>query len=286
MVAGLIFGILAANVGASQFVIDWIKPFGTIFINALKMIAVPLILVSLIAGIANLKDLASLSRMGTKTICLYLITTVIAVTTGLVLVNIIQPGKSFPEEKRIEFNQKYQEKTQSKTASAGSVKDAGPLQPLVDMVPKNIFQAMANMEMLQVIVFALLFGISLIMIDPQIAKPVIDFFKGADQVIMKLVDLIMLTAPYGVFALMASLIPELAGNNPSEAWALLKALASYSLVVVTGLAMMIFLVYPFLLKTFTRYNIRHFFQAIAPAQLLAFSTSSRRCNLARHDGQS
>jgi Na+/H+-dicarboxylate symporter len=280
MALGLIWGLLATQLGLVDFTIDWIKPFGKIFINLLKLIAVPLVLFSLISGIASLKDLAKLSRMGGKTVALYLFTTVLAVSIGLILVNLLNPGGSFPENQRDKFKQLYVEKVEAKAASALQVTDSSPLQPLVDMFPDNIFKAMtSNGNMLQVIVFALLLGISLIMIAPHRSQPVIDVVEGLNDAVVKMVELIMLTAPIGVFALLAGIIVDLAGDNPSEALSLLYALAYYSVVVVIGLGIMAFIVYPILLKSFTNYPPMQFFRAIAPAQLLAFSTSSSAATL-------
>jgi len=273
MVAGILFGILAVSMGIGQLVKDWIDPFGKIFINLLKLIAIPLIVASLIKGISDLKDISKLSAMGGRTIGIYLLTTIIAVTIGLALVNTIRPGKLVDEQTRTELLGDFAEDADKRIMNANKQKETGPLQALVDMVPSNIIKASGENEMLQVIFFVVFFGIGLILIPPEKAAPVKDFFDGLNEVILKMIDIIMLAAPYGVFALLASLIV----NSPSIG--LFKALMGYSLTVLAGLGLMIFAVYPLLVKTFTGRSYGFFFRGISPAQLLAFSTSSSAATL-------
>lgn len=281
LVLGLLLGLFVVKSGLpSDLVLDYVKPVGTIFINSLKMIAVPLVLASLIVGVANLGDVAKLGRIGGKTITAYLITTIIAVSFGLILVNVFKPGKSLPADTRDNLMSLYNRNVESRTSAAESLKDQSPLQPLVDMVPENIVAAASsNSSMLQVVFFALLVGIALLQIPKNKAQPVVAFFDGLNDVIIKIVGFIMLLAPYGVFALMASLIVEITGDNPDSAIALLLALLKYSLVVLFGLALMILLVYPLILKLFTKVSYLAFFRALRPAQLLAFSTSSSSATL-------
>ncbi len=281
LVLGLIFGLTVIKLGFSPtFTINYIKPIGTIFINALKMIAVPLVLASLIVGVSNLGDISKLSRIGSKTIITYLVTTVLAVTIGLGLVNLFQPGKSLPLETKENLMSLYVDAVGSKTMQAAELKEKSPLQPLVDIVPENVVEAAGdNASMLRVVFFAIIMGIALLQIPKGKAQPVIAFFDGLNDVIIKIVGFIMLIAPYGVFALMASLIVEIAGENPDSAVVLLLALLKYSLVVVGGLLIMVFLIYPLILKSFTKINYLDFFKAIRPAQLLAFSTSSSSATL-------
>ena len=275
MAAGVLFGFLALQFDWGKgFVTDWIKPFGTIFINSLKLIAVPLIVASLIMGIAGLKDISKLSKMGGRTIGIYVITTVFAVTIGLGLVNAFKPGEFIKEETRIELTANYADDAAKKQEDAAKQANAGPLQALVDLVPQNIVgAASSNANMLQVIFFVILFGIGLILIPPDKAKPVVDFFDGVNEVVLKIIDLIMLASPYGVFALLAALVVE----SPSAD--IFFALGAYSAVVVAGLAIMIFAFYPLLVRYFTGRGYVEFFRGIAPAQLLAFSTSSSAATL-------
>ena len=271
---GVLFGLLLSFVPqGSQFISDYIKPFGTIFINLLKLIAVPLILASLIKGVSDLKDISKLSQMGGRTIITYLITTLTAVTIGLILVNVIQPGKSISVETRNELVEAYATDTQAKQAAAAKQQESGPLQALVDMVPSNIFLAASNnRNMLQVIFFALFFGIGMILLPSKKAKPVKKFFDSFNVIILKLIDLIMLAAPYGVFALLAALVVE------APSLELFQALALYAITLLLGLASMI-VVYIIIVRVFTKRKPNFFMRGIAPAQLLAFSTSSSAATL-------
>jgi Na+/H+-dicarboxylate symporter len=274
MIFGLGFGLLMKNLQLVDVVVDWIKPFGTIFINLLKMIAVPLIVVSLITGLADLKDISKLSKLGGRTVALYLFTTVTAVTIGLALANIINPGSYINEVSRDSLLETFTGDANAKIELATSAKNQAPLQPLVDVVPENFFLALTNnASMLQVILFTILLGIGIILIDEKKSKPVVDFFKGLNEVILKLIDIIMLAAPIGVFALMATLMVEIPDFTT------LGALVVYGLTVLTGLLIMTYVVYPILLYSFTKVGPSRFFSAIAPAQLLAFSTSSSAATL-------
>jgi Na+/H+-dicarboxylate symporter len=281
LVLGLIFGLVVIKTSIpNSFTLEYIKPFGTIFINALKMIAVPLVLASLIVGVSNLGDISKLSRIGGKTIATYLITTVVAVSVGLILVNVFQPGKSLPLDTRENLMKMYEGDAGSKVGQAEQLQQQSPLQPVVDIVPENIFKATAdNSAMLQVVFFAILVGVALLQIPKSKADPVIAFFDGFNDVIIQIVNYIMMIAPIGVFALMASLIVEIAGDNPDSALQLLMALLKYSLVVLGGLIIMAFGIYPLILGAFTKVKYLDFFKAIRPAQLLAFSTSSSSATL-------
>ncbi|WP_339888838.1 dicarboxylate/amino acid:cation symporter [uncultured Flavobacterium sp.] len=274
MVLGVLFAFLFVQFDwGKQFIVDWIKPFGNIFINLLKLIAVPLILGSLIKGVSDLKDISKLSKMGGRTIGLYILTTVLAVSIGLAIVNIIKPGEYISEETRTELLTNFAGDANSKIEAANKQNEVGPLQALEDIVPDNIFKsATDNGSMLQVIFFALFFGVSMILIPEKTSKPVKDFFDGFNEVILKMIDLIMLAAPFGVFALLASLVAE------SPSLDLFKALGMYGLSVLIGLALMIG-VYVLIVKILARKDASFFLNGIAPAQLLAFSTSSSAATL-------
>jgi proton glutamate symport protein len=280
LVLGVLFGLLSSSMGWNDFVIDWIKPVGTVFVNLLKLIAMPLVVASLIVGVSSLSDVSKLSRLGGKTIGIYLATTVIAITIGLVTVNVLQPGSYLSTQKRDELKSRYATEAASKSEKAEMVTEQGPLQPLVDMVPDNLFKALGdNTNMLQVVFFAVFFSIALILLPREKTTHVRGFFEGVNEIILKLVDLIMGMAPYGVFALLAALIAEFAGNNPADAIELLQALSMYSLTVIIGLGAMIFIIYPLIFKLFTKFKYARFFKGIAPAQMLAFSTSSSSATL-------
>lgn len=275
IVGGVLFALLVIQFEWGKPLIqDWIKPFGTIFINLLKLIAVPLILASLIKGISDLKDISKLSKMGLRTILIYLATTVIAVTLGLLVVNAIKPGESIKEETRTELLADYSQNASQTKEQASAQKSRGPLAFLEDIVPENIVSAATkNSNMLQVIFFAFFLGISIIMLPEATTKPFKDFFDSFNEIILKMIDLIMLGAPFGVFALMASLVAD------SPSIELFKALLWYALSVVIGLAMMVFIIYPLIIYLFTGRSPAKFIKQISPAQLLAFSTSSSAATL-------
>ncbi|MFT5753995.1 MAG: proton glutamate symport protein [Flavobacterium sp.] len=271
---GVLFAFLLVQFDwGKQFIVDWIKPFGNIFINLLKLIAVPLILGSLIKGVSDLKDISKLSKMGGRTIGLYIMTTILAVSIGLAIVNIIKPGEYISEETRTELLTNFAGDANSKIEAASKQNEAGPLQALEDIVPDNIMKATTdNGNMLQVIFFAIFFGVCMILIPEKTAKPVKDFFDGFNEIILKMIDLIMLAAPFGVFALLASLVAE------SPSLDLFKALGMYGLSVLIGLTLMIG-VYVLIVKILARKDASFFLNGIAPAQLLAFSTSSSAATL-------
>ncbi|MEE9350094.1 MAG: dicarboxylate/amino acid:cation symporter [Flavobacteriaceae bacterium] len=276
MVLGILFGVVMTKTsGGENFVNDWIAPLGTIFVKMLKLIAVPLILASLIKGISDLKDISKFKKMGLRTVVIYIITTVIAITIGLGLVNVIKPGVGISQETITKLKDKYENnasvKSKMKTFEAN--KEKGPLQFIVDMVPSNAFKAMTeNKNMLQVIFFTIMLGISLLLIDEKRAKPLKDFFDSLNDVVLKMVDLIMLLAPYAVFALLATVIVN------SEDASILTALLKYALVVVAGLLLMI-VFYLILVSVYTKKPPIWFLKQISPAQLLAFSTSSSAATL-------
>ena len=274
MLLGVLFGLLISQFEWGKgLIVYWIKPFGTIFINVLKLIAVPLILASLIKGVSDLKDITQLSSMGGRTIGLYLLTTITAVTIGLSIVNVIKPGNTISNETRTELLSAYASDAAAKQSFAAAQKESGPLQALVDLVPSNIFAAMQdNSNMLQVIFFAIFFGIGIVLIPPKKSQHVKDFFDALNEVILKLIDLIMIAAPYGVFALLAALVAE----APSAE--LFKALGLYTITVLLGLLCMT-LFYLILVRFITGKKIGFFLRGISPAQLLAFSTSSSAATL-------
>ncbi len=277
---GLVFGIVAASAGWSRFVDDWIAPFGTLFINLLKLIAVPLILASLITGVASLSDLKKLSRIGGKTIAIYLFTTVVAIVIGLVIVNVLKPGRTVPPEMRQRLQESYEGDALQRESQAAAARDRGPLQSIIDIVPDNFFgSASDNRNMLQVVFVALFMGIGLLLIPPDKARPLLDFFDGLNALVIKLVEMIMYTAPIGVFALIAGTITSIAQDNLGQIVELLAALGYYCIAVLAGLLIHTVATYPLLLKLFAPSVLRGFFSGIAPAQLVAFSTSSSGATL-------
>ncbi|RKR13161.1 Na+/H+-dicarboxylate symporter [Maribacter vaceletii] len=276
MLFGIAFGFVMTQLDwGVNFVTNWIKPIGTIFIKLLKLIAIPLIIASLIKGISDLKDISKFKNIGIRTIVIYIFTTIVAITIGLVLVNLTKPGDGISEETITKLTNTYAQDSGvlAKINEATNQKGAGPLQFLVDMVPDNAVKAMgSNSLMLQVIFFAIFLGISMLLIGEEKAQPLKDFFDSLNDVVLKMVDLIMLTAPYAVFALLASVV--VSSSDPDLLFALLK----YAVVVVVGLLLMI-VFYSIVVSVYTKKNPFWFLKQMSPAQLLAFSTSSSAATL-------
>lgn len=318
LVLGIIWAFAASALGWNQFTRDWIDPFGVIFIRILKFIAVPLVLFSIISGISGLKDISKLGRLGAKTLGIYLITTVAAVGVGLLLVNVIKPGALVDEDSRIKNRLAYEawadetegveildgkylsgdpayaefmddariaaasgaDVAESKMQAAAKAKEQGPLSFLVEMVPENIILSISdNGLMLQVIFFAIFFGICLAAVPDQKVKSVKKFIDGTNEVFLKMVDVVMQAAPFFVFALMAGVLANMA-DTPGEVFEIFIGLGSYSIVLTIGLAFMIFVFYPLILISVVKeMSYREFFKRISPAQFLAFSTSSSAATL-------
>ena len=271
---GLGYGVAATFLGLGDFTADWIAPFGTIFLRLLLLIAVPLVLASLITGIASLADLQKLSRIGGKTIAIYLGTTFVALLIGLSVVNIVRPGETVPDNLRERLQSTYATDISDREVAAQDARERGPL------VPENILGAATNNRaMLQVVFVAFLFGIALMLLPRQQAKPLLDVFESLNAVIIKIVEMVIQFAPVGVFALIAGTITAVSGDSPSDVFQLLSALAVYCATVLLGLTMHAFLVYPALLRVFTPVKVREFLAGIVPAQLVAFSTSSSAATL-------
>jgi len=316
---GILWSFMSSFLGWNKFTIDWIDPFGTIFIRLLKFIAVPLVLFSIISGVAGLNDISRLGKMGGKTILIYIGTTVFAVTIGLLIGNVFKPGSYIDEDQKIKNRLSYEqwaienniaiidgkllsadpkyasylakdaqsmdvsesrmEEVEKKMTIMKEKKSKGPLRFLVDMVPENIVLSISdNRLMLQVIFFAIFFGITLVLVPSDKAKPVIDFINGSNEVFLKMVDIVMKAAPYFVFALMAGVVAKMA-DTPDEVLEIFISLGSYSLAVFLGLIFMIFVFYPFIIRLVTRLGYADFFRKISPAQFLAFSTSSSAATL-------
>jgi len=276
MVVGILFGLGMTTIdGGAKFILNWINPIGTIFVKLLKLIAVPLIIASLVKGISDLKDISKFKNICLKTIAIYIGTTVIAITIGLLLVNVVKPGDGISEDTITKLTETYANSggVQDKLSEASKQRNTGPLQFLEDMVPDNAIKALGdNTSMLQVIFFTIFLGISMLLIGEKRAKPLKDFFDSLNEVVLKMVDLIMLFAPYAVFALLANVV--VSSNDPD----LLLALLKYALTVVGGLLLMV-IFYMILISIFTKKNPFWFLKQLSPAQLLAFSTSSSAATL-------
>lgn len=316
LVLGVIWSFTSSYLGWNEFTINWIDPFGTIFIRILKFIAVPLVMFSIMSGVAGLSDVSKLGRLGGKTLLAYMATTVLAVGVGLTFVNVIQPGSHVDEEQRIknrlsyeiwlqdndmglsqdgqsylsdpkyakylsdaqkgrEMSEEEKMDLENKMNSAQAQKDASPLQFIVDMVPENIILSISNNRlMLQVITFAIFFGVTIVLIPKEKSKPVIDFIEGVNAIFLKMMVIVMEAAPFFVFALLAGIVAKMA-DTPGEVFEIFLGLGSYSLTLVAGLFFVVFVVYPLILRLFIRkLGYKEFFRNMSAAQFLAFSTSS------------
>jgi Na+/H+-dicarboxylate symporter len=272
---GILWGLVAVWTGSERFTTNWISPWGNIFLKLLKLIAVPLIFVSLVKGISSLTDITKLSRIGYKTILIYVLTTVFATTLGLILVNVMKPGGVFPDDKQEQYREKFSGQVELRQESAREYEDQSPLRFFEEMVPENIFSAAGdNSNMLQVIFFAILFSIALVLVPGKKVQGVKDFFDGLNDVILKIVDMIMRFAPIGVFALMAALVVAYSGDAD-----IFTALGMYMITVVVGLSLLILGFYPLLIRLFAGVRIPRFLKGILPAQLVAFTTSSSAATL-------
>jgi Na+/H+-dicarboxylate symporter len=322
MMLGVFWAVLSGKFGWNDFTQDWIDPFGTIFINGLKLIAVPLVLFSIITGVAGMGDPSKLGRIGAKTLLMYLLTTVMSISIGLVLVNIWKPGIQSDETTRLNNRLQYEiwanqngveikdgrnllaeadeeqvklatsalekskddesyKKAETKRAKAKNAKSGdGPLQPLIDMVPSNIVVALGDGRlMLQVIFFAILFGVTMALLPKEKTGAVFDFFHGMNEIFIKMVHVIMRAAPFFVFCLMAGVLAKSA-NSLEELVTVFLKLMEYSFVVIIGLALLLFGFYPTLMKLFgVPVSYSKFFKGMSPAQFLAFSTSSSAATL-------
>ena len=278
---GVVWGVAAAALGWSEFTNDWIAPFGTVFFNGLQLIAVPLVFASLILGVTSLRDMRKVSRIGGKTIAIYIATTAVAVTIGLGYANVLRPGDYVPEGLQRELAEQYREAAESREGQAATMmEERGPLAMLEDIVPPNVVGAStSNQNMLQIVFVALIFGVALIRIPDNKGAPLRAFFKGLEAVVIEIVGIVMRLAPLGVFALIARAITGMAGDDPQQIVQLLGALGFYCLVVVGGLATQMLVVYPLILKFFSPMRLKRFLPAAAQVQLVAFSTSSSGATL-------
>jgi len=268
--AGILIGLVGNQLGWAPFMAAYFKPFGTAFIRLISMVVVPLVFASLVIGTGTLSDVRRLGRMGLRTFAYYLLTTAVAVTIGLLLANLIHPGQGLSPETKEQLLSSYRGDASQRIEQA--LQKPGVVDVLLDIIPTNPVRALAEAEMLQVIFFALALGVVLTMLPRPQAEPVLAFFNGLNEAMLKLVLLIMELAPYGVFALIGSMIAEFGLG-------ILGTLARYSVVVIAGLILHAGLIYPALLKLFTRLSVGRFFRGIRPAQLIAFSSSSSSATL-------
>jgi Na+/H+-dicarboxylate symporter len=269
-VLGFVAGVAANQFDQAAFFNNYVKPLGAAFIRLISMVVVPLVFASLLVGTGTLSDVRRLGRMGLKTFVYYLFTTAVAITIGLILANLFQPGRGLSAETKEQLLVNYRAEASAKIEQA--LEKPSMAEVLLDIIPANPARSFVDAEMLQIIFFALIFGVVLTMLPQEKSQPVLKFFDGVNEAMLKLVMLIMEIAPYGVFALIAAMIAEFGLG-------ILGALAKYSLVVVLGLFIHAGFTYPAMLKIFTRLPVRKFFGGIRPAQLIAFSSSSSSATL-------
>jgi len=268
MCAGIGIGLIALAVNGQQVIIDWVKPWGQIFVRLLQLVAVPLVFVSLVKGVIGLTDISRFSKLGLKTVGVYLYTTIVAILVGVVLVSVVKPGRFFDAGQTIAMEESFSQTVS--TVMSEQRNQEGPLSFLNEVVSHNIFASLSdNRRMLQVIFFALIFGVAALSVGSKQVKPVLKLFDSLYAIILKMVDYIIRTAPYGVMALMAGLVVDTSGNMR-----LFGALAAYGLTVVAGLLFLLLCFYPLLFKLFTRIPVKRFLKEAYPLQLLAFTTSS------------
>jgi Na+/H+-dicarboxylate symporter len=260
IVVGLVFGPKAKSI---EFI-------GTIFIRLITLVVVPLVFLSLTLGTASLGDIKKLGRVGLKSFLYFLLTTAIAITIGLLAANFLKPGTGLNEEVKQQLFRNYQ---QSAEAKISTVEEKPSLiSVLVNIVPTNPVKAMAEGEMLQVIFLALIFGLCLTLIAQEKSRPVLQFFEGANETVLQVVNLVMKLAPYGVLALLASVIGQFGLG-------ILLTLLKYAVVTITGLAFHALVIDGLLVRFLGRMKPGRFFKETTEAMLIAFSTSSSNASI-------
>lgn len=266
MAVGVLVGLLLSQSSALPGVVEGVLqkglkpilgPIGTIFIALLKMLIVPLIIASMVVGVARVGDIRKLGGLGGRTFVFYIATTWASVLVGLILVNLIRPGAGAPQ-------------------LAGEVPEAamtavGFWDVIIGMIPDNPVRAMANMDILPIIVFSLFLGAILTTLGDK-ATPLVSFFESLNEAMMKMAHVVIRLTPFGVFALLASVVAE---TGPS----IFANLGKYMLTVLVGLSIHALIVLPLLLKYVGRVSPTSYFTKIAPALTTAFSTASSSATL-------
>ena len=256
-------------------VVSWIRPLGLIFLRLLKMLIIPLVFASLVVGVFSLGDIRKLGRVGIRTFGYYLVTTALAIVIGLLLVNLVRPGRFVGEESKralSAWNEQFDSPTATSTTSDASKGRQSMTRRLVELVPENPVEAAADSRMLQVIFFALFFGVVLLMVPGDGPGRLVGLLDTVNEAMIKGVELIMEVAPFGVAALLADVVG-------ATGLRVLLALGVYSLVVLAGLFLHVFVTYGLAVTTLARLSFRRFLRAVRPAQFLAFSTSSSAATL-------
>ncbi len=246
----------------------YIRPIGTLFIRLLSFLAIPLVIASLIVGAASLEDIKKLGRIGIRTFTIYILTTAIAITIGLTLANLIRPGDIVSQSSK----ERLLSETQSDNTNMVENLNINVVDFFVEIVPKNPFKAIADGNMLQIVFFAVMFGITLTFVEKKKSLVLINFFDGVSETMIKMVDFIMKIAPYGVFALIGATIAEFGFD-------IISTLFWYILTVLLGLLIHTTVVYPMLVKFLGKRSPMKYFKNIRTAQAIGFSTSSSAATL-------
>jgi len=267
ILAGLFLGAVAGLVYGPDAAV--IRPVGTAFIRLIKMVIIPLIFASLLVGVASLGDLKKLGRVGGKTIAFFLIYYVFAVALGLFLANTLKPGSNIPESVQTRLKAEYGEAAGDQARRAE--KQPGLGEVLVNIIPDNPAQSLVQADMLQIIFFAMFMGVVVTLLDKKKMHPVLVFFEAVNDIMVKIVHVVIRIAPYAVFALIASVVGTFGAD-------ILMSLLRYSLVTIGGL-LILAATYPAAVSLLARYPYFKFWKGIFPAQLLAFSTSSSSATL-------
>jgi Na+/H+-dicarboxylate symporter len=272
LVAGALLGLTA-----NLLELDWlrgfliaIEPIGTAFIRLITMVVVPLVAASLLIGTASLGDLRKLGRMGGKTVAYYLGTTAVAVTIGILISNIVRPGARIDPATRDSLAAAFEE--QAGRAVQLAAEKPSIVETLLNMIPTNPIQSAAQMDLLPLIVFTVLFGAALTLIDEQRKRAVLQVAEGVNQTVMVLIDWIMKLAPYAVFALIGAVVARFGLD-------LLRSLVFYAAAVAGGLLLHAMITYGLVLRFLVKMNPVTFMKRIIEAQLVAFSTSSSNATL-------
>lgn len=258
------------DVSKEATIATMIKPVGDIFIRLLSFLAIPLVIASLVVGAANLGDIKKLGRIGIKTFAFYIITTAIAISIGLVVANVMKPGEKLPADSKSKLMESFQNDSPSNSVTSNL--DVDLVDFVVKIVPKNPFDALANGNMLQIVFFVVFFGISLTFVSEETRTPVVSFFNGTSETLIKMVGFVMLMAPYGVFALISATVADFG-------FEIISTLIWYIFAVLLGLSLHMILVYFPIIKFFTKFSIKEFFFGMRNAQAIAFSTSSSAATL-------
>lgn len=275
LIFGVLWGLFAPLAGLETWTGRWIAPLGDLFVRLLKLVAIPLVITSLVLGIATVNDKSHLAGMGFRTVGFYLLTTALAIMVGLTVATWVQPGAALPIELREELSGRYQSLSTANNVGTSDLENRTWMQFMADLVPENVMSALgANDQMLQVVFLALLFGLGLLQLPSATARPVTDLFQAIQEVLTLFVSWIMKLAPYGVFALMARVLVEIASESGGDVWGVLVGLGWYAGTVIAALGIQMFGVYWLLYRGIVKTSFPAMIRTIRPAILLGFSTSS------------